>query len=303
MKDFARFVFLALLSGLALLAATRGSLPNKGGLEGDAIVGGRMYTNWMLVLDFPPPSGDHPLWQTQSSNPRSGVVTWRCVECHGWDYKGASGAYGPASEHYTGFPGLGRMVGASYDETLAWLDGTNNPNHNFSPYMAPLSMENMIAFLRTQQVDTDLMIEPLSGAALGDWEKGYVDYYKSCEGCHGPRGDAMNFGTTAAPIYVGDLAISDPWRTVHMIRFGDSARRMPASEELGWSFSRVANVLAYAQTLPRGNPDLGIPLPANEVETQGDIRPIIWAGLGIFALIILNLSWDFYRERNTPNGN
>jgi len=38
-----------------------------------------------------------PLWATQSSNTRSGKDTWRCKECHGWDYMGVDGAYGSGS--------------------------------------------------------------------------------------------------------------------------------------------------------------------------------------------------------------
>ena len=58
------------------------------------------------------PTTDHALWSLQSqsmppgTNTRTGASTWRCTECHGWDYVGANGAYGVAGSHYTGFSGV-----------------------------------------------------------------------------------------------------------------------------------------------------------------------------------------------------
>ena len=51
------------------------------------------------------PEEDHPLWATQDSNTRSGDDTWRCKECHGWDYKGKAGAYA-SGKHFTGIKGV-----------------------------------------------------------------------------------------------------------------------------------------------------------------------------------------------------
>ena len=51
---------------------------------------------------------DHPLWQLrpdQTTNTRTGAATWRCKECHGWDYMGVDGQYGHGP-HKTGFPGI-----------------------------------------------------------------------------------------------------------------------------------------------------------------------------------------------------
>lgn len=294
MRQVIKITFLALLGGLVLLAALQGP---RGPVEGDSILGARIYNNWMLALDLPPPAGNHPLWENQTSNPRNGVATWRCVECHGWDYKGAEGAYGPASSHYTGFPGLDDAVGASQEEVVAWLDGSSNPDHNFLAYMPLSALDDLAAFLRTQQVDVDLIINPDNGAALGDWVQGWNLYHESCESCHGVRGADINFGTDTAPAYIGDLAISDPWRTVHMIRFGDVAGGMLGSEELGWSLSTVADVLAYVQRLPRANPALGTPTPGAAEENQGEMGPIIWAGFGILLLFVISLGWDLYQQR------
>ncbi|MCP4248432.1 MAG: hypothetical protein GY778_15400, partial [bacterium] len=80
--------------------------PNPGcGLTGDPIRGGLLWDKWWVVNGAPAPGTDHPLWARQVTNTRTGSTTWRCKECHGWDYKGAAGAYGSGS-HYTGFGGV-----------------------------------------------------------------------------------------------------------------------------------------------------------------------------------------------------
>jgi hypothetical protein len=50
-------------------------------LEGDQVRGGLLYDKWWTVAEVDQPSGDQPLWATQSTNERSGGDTWRCKEC------------------------------------------------------------------------------------------------------------------------------------------------------------------------------------------------------------------------------
>jgi hypothetical protein len=162
-------------------------------------------------------------------------------------------------------------------------------------------LNNLAAFLRTQQVDTSLLIYPQTGESLGDRDRGRDLYFDSCAKCHGSTGSAINFGTAIDPLYLGDLGVSDPWQTVHKIRFGTATNaRMPASEEQDWSLSMVADVLAYLQTLPRGNPDFEVlssePDPI-QVEAQGQIEPIVWATLAIVIVVAGSVTWQWYQDR------
>jgi thiosulfate dehydrogenase len=52
-----------------------------------------LYDSWWTVTGTDRPTTDQPLWQTQTTNTRTGADTWRCKECHGWDYQGKDGAY------------------------------------------------------------------------------------------------------------------------------------------------------------------------------------------------------------------
>jgi thiosulfate dehydrogenase len=305
MKTLTKAAFLSLLALLTGLAALRGANAYQTGPDGDPIAGGRIYDNWMLALDAPPPAGDHPLWRTQESNMRVGVATWRCAECHGWDYKGATGAYAPGSIHYTGFRGLRNSIGATQEEVAAWLDGANNQRHDFLQYMNPTAVDDLAAFLRTMQIDLDLIIDPDSGQALGDERVGRNLYLDACSSCHGGDGREINFSSNGRPTFVGDFASADPWRTVHVIRFGTVTGRMPGTEESGWSISRVGDLLAFAQTLPRGNPGFNIfnesSLSSPDLDRQGEIEPILWGAFAILGVILLTLAADALIQRRLPS--
>ena len=297
-----KFTFLALLAGTALLGAARALPGTRGDVPGDPLAGAKIYDNWMLALDQPPPAGDQPLWRRQDHNQRNGVVTWRCVECHGWDYKGADGAYGSYSTYYTGFPGLQDVIGASQSEVRRWLDGSIDPDHNFLPLVGTTALDDLAAFLRTQQVNMDLLINPSTGESLGDKNKGRDIYNANCQSCHGDTGRKLQFGTALEPLFLGDLAVAEPWQTVHKIRFGTPTNpRMPSSEEQNWSLNMVANVLAYLQTLPRANPDYQViqfnPDNSLPIAHQGQVEPIVWGALAILAVVGANVAWDVYSKR------
>jgi mono/diheme cytochrome c family protein len=303
MKRALEVTFGAILLAFVALAA-QFALPQEQGVVGDPIRGGRLYDNWMLALDTPPREGDHPLWQQQESNLRRGVVTWRCAECHGWDYKGVDGAYGPYSTHYTGFPGLDGMIGASHEEVLDWLDGTNNPDHNFLAYTTSTALDNLAAFLRTRQIDSDLLINPATGEAFGDRESGQALFLGNCTDCHGSQGDLINFGTTAAPLFLGDIAVVDPWQTIHKIRFGTATTtRMPAYEEQDWSLGMLADTLAHMQTLRRGDPENTLINPDRaieiEVESQAQMEPIVWATFAIVIVVFFSVLAGYVSERGS----
>ena len=302
MKRIVGITFFALLSFTFLLAAARGFPPEQGELQGDPIAGARIYDNWILALDLVPPEGNHPLWDNQDTNRRSGVVTWRCAECHGWDYKGVDGAYGPYSNHYTGFTGLGNAVGASQEQVIALLDGSVNPEHNFLAHTNSTALNDLAAFLRTRQIDTDLIIDSDNGVVLGDRRVGRNIYIDACISCHGENGEQINFGNAQNPLYLGDMAVADPWQSLHKIRFGSpTSDRMPAYEDKDWSLSMIADVLAYTQTLPRGNPEFDIlgDGQITDVEGQGQIEPIIYGGFAILLVVVLSLGWDIYTQRKT----
>jgi len=72
--------------------------------------GGRLYDKWWSELELKEPRETHPAYPTIGK--KRDASTWRCKECHGWDYKGKDGAYGKGS-HFTGIPEIRSYVGTS----------------------------------------------------------------------------------------------------------------------------------------------------------------------------------------------
>lgn len=219
-------------------------------LFGDPLRGGLLYDKWWTPLGLDAPEGDQPLWATQDSNTRSGGDTWRCKECHGWDYKGAEGAYASGS-HFTGFIGVIQWAGGDANEILAALKGATNPDHDFSTVMDDQALVDIALFLSEEVVDYAAAVGDDKGALSSDFATGETLYQETCAECHGPEGLAINFdANVASPEYLAGLANGNPWEFLHKIRFGQPGTEMPSVIDAGWTFEEQAAVLAYSQSLP-----------------------------------------------------
>lgn len=229
---------LLLISSGILLIATTGVGAQE---EGDAVRGGLLYDQWWAVLGQDAPEGDQPLWVTQETNTRSGADTWRCKECHGWDYMGADGAYGSGS-HFTGFPGVISLAGADVETIVAALSGETNPDHDFSAVMEEHDLLDLATFISEDLIDPNALI------GTGDAAAGEELYATVCAFCHGPEGNAINFAAIDDPEFLGHLAGDNPWEFVHKVRFGQPGWPMPSAIVNGWSDQDVADTLAYAES-------------------------------------------------------
>jgi len=220
--------------------------------SGSVVAGGLLYDKWWTAAEVDEPAGDQPLWATQATNERSGADTWRCKECHGWDYKGADGAYGSGS-HFTGFGGVFAAQSSAVDILIAWLDGTTNADHDFSA-MGDAAIANLAAFLNEGLVDVSPYIDEDKAAVGGDSANGEALYGSACAVCHGDDGRDLNFGDDEEPEYVGTIAADNPWEFIHKVRAGQPGTRMPSAIDLGWSLQEVIDLLSYTQTLPTEAP-------------------------------------------------
>ena len=219
-------------------------------LSGDAIRGGLLYDNWIKVLGVDTPEGDQPLWATQTTNTRSGKDTWRCKECHGWDYKGVEGAYGSGS-HMTGFVGVFQVAGTDPNEILASL---KSGDHDFSAYMDDQALTDLALFLSDNLLDSSAFIQDKK-AVGGDAANGETIYAENCVDCHGTEGLALNFSDESGPEYYGTIAIDNPLEFLHKARFGQpGVADMPALVDLGLTDQEYIDLLTYAQTLPTSSP-------------------------------------------------
>jgi thiosulfate dehydrogenase len=221
----------------------------------DLVVGAQLYDRWYAALGIPVPQGDMPIWSRQSTNTRSGADTWRCSECHGWDYKGVEGAYASGS-HYTGFPSIIRATADMTEEDiLTHLKGENDPAHDFSAYLNDDAMGKVAVFLKEGLIDDSKYIDSVSLKVIdGNLERGGDLYGSTCSECHGEDGTEIIFRTEGVDETLGDVANRDPFRFLHRTRFGVAGTTMPIGDELGWTPVDGRDVLMYAQTLTRGKP-------------------------------------------------
>lgn len=240
---------------------------------GDPLRGGMLYDKWWTVVGVDAPADDHPLWKTQTTNTRTGTATWRCKECHGWDYLGADGAYGGGS-HKTGFVGVKGVAGQDANDILAILKGSTNPDHDFSKVMDDQALIDLALFLSEEQVDFATMVSKDKLPVNGNAEAGKLIFDDNCADCHGPRGTAINFANAAGPEYLGTLGKDNPWEFLHKARVGQpGVPDMPSLVDAGLETQGYADLLAFVQTLPTESP----------VTEGGELYDKWWAALGLDA--------------------
>ena len=264
----------------------------------DISVGAQLYDRWYAVLNVNAPAGNNPIWERQSSNTRSGPDTWRCSECHGWDYKGSEGAYSSGS-HATGFPNVMKLAAGMTDaEIVAHLKGSKDPSHDFSKYLTDADLEKLAKFVKEGAQDDSASVDAHTLKVIGgNLEHGKTLYEGNCASCHGADGKLIVFRTEGINEYIGSVANRDPYRFLHRTRFGVAgAKAMPVGRDLGWKPADSVDVLAYAQSLPTGTENEPVTNAGAGSQTspklggpQGGVLGGILTGLGtVFAMLGLN---------------
>jgi thiosulfate dehydrogenase len=209
----------------------------------DIARGGQLYDKWYAVLARTPPEETHPAYPAEGK--KKGSSTWRCKECHGWDYRGAKGAYGTGS-HYTGIGGLRDLVGTDSEGVMKTL---RDDNHRYTEEMIPDSeLRQLALFVSLGQTDMDLYVQRASKESRGDPQRGAALFQTICTVCHGFDGKAINFKDENKPEFVGTVAIENPWEFIHKARFGQPG--IPMIALIALPMEDIADLLAFAQTLP-----------------------------------------------------
>jgi mono/diheme cytochrome c family protein len=219
------------------------------GVAGDGVRGGALYDAWWEVLGVDAPAADHPLWASRpdaASNTRTGADTWRCKECHGWDYQGKDGAYGSGG-HRTGIVGvLGTTMTPS--ELLVLLSDPNG--HAYATVLNAQDLADLALFVAEWTIDTSEYIGE-SGAFIGDTAVGEQAFASVCAACHGAQGlnTTVVGGDPGFEDFPGLIADDNPPEFLHKIRFGQPGTAMPPQAR---SMPDVLGDLgAFAQTLPQ----------------------------------------------------
>ena len=215
------------------------SLPTSAFDEGAIARGGKLYDKWFKVIKADKPKETHSAWPGANSK-KKGNTTWRCKSCHGWDQKGASGAYASGS-YKTGIKGVAGMAGADLAKIIAVL---KDKTHMLSGKMSDTDFMDLALFVRAG-VDMDKYIDGAKKVPMGgDTAKGANYFNTICASCHGKDGTLpKDMKKTLAK------QMSNPWEVMHKIMNGQPGEQMPALRTLDPQI--IVDIMAHLATLPK----------------------------------------------------
>lgn len=220
------------------LLATLQSLPDREPVASLAR-GGRLYDNWPRETNRAAPETTHPAYPAQGQG--DGEETWRCRECHGWDYRGKDGAYA-TGRHATGIAGIAGAAGRPVAELEALL---SDDTHAYGDRLTRRDLSDLAAFVSAGQFDMTPVVDTSGRIQAPDTGEDYRAHYAMlCVTCHGSEGHAIR---TMPPL--GRVTNENPWRSLHSVMNGHPGEAMPPLR----AFPRelTLGVLSYVQTLPR----------------------------------------------------
>jgi thiosulfate dehydrogenase len=222
--------------------------------------GGRGYDKFWVEYELDTPEKRHV------SYPKIGQAkpadSWRCKECHGWDYMGDQGAYRSGS-HFTGIAGIGTARVESVESVMGIL---KNEIHRYDTVLPTTALKEIATFVVEGRVDMSAIINYETKVAVGNRDKGKASYNNICADCHGLDGKALNFSHDAEE-YIGTVASNNPWEALHKMRNGHpgafidhmtgrhtdrrgmGTHAMP-SMRIKLSLEGQGNLLSYMQSLP-----------------------------------------------------
>ncbi len=212
--------------------------------------GGLIYDNWWAAMARERPSQTHPSYP--KAGKKTGADTWRCTECHGWDYKGKDGQYAKGP-HATGVKGINAAKGRDPKEIMKLLRA---PFHGYTSDMIHNDeLARVALFVSRGQHNTDKLINNETGdvhsGALSKkafLERGHSIYQTTCAVCHGFDARRLNFGTLKKPTFISTEAKNNPWKVLHKMRNAHPGVEMISLRAFPIEYS--AAVLAYLRTLP-----------------------------------------------------
>jgi mono/diheme cytochrome c family protein len=302
-RGLRRALILLIIAAIWLLVLTAVSQPAplaQAVPAPDATRGGRLYVSWDQVTNLSTQSiPQHPLWPAATPNQVPGAITWRCVNCHGWDYKGSDGKTLGAIFRTQGYPGLFNYTAAPIEEIVPALAGEINPDHDFSKYLTQRDLRDLAAFISSGLVLPNLIADPETFQVQGTVSVGEDTYNSFCRSCHGVEGERINFTTVQEPTYLGDIAWDNPWLIAHNIRYGHIASQVPAAARLGITFSQQLDIIAYTQTLPNAATISGPDYQNIDLSAQANTVKLAYGAVAIAVLIYASVGLTLWlNEKN-----
>jgi mono/diheme cytochrome c family protein len=199
--------------------------------------GGRLYDDWQVHTGGQRQALPHPAYPSNAYYASAASETWRCKECHGWDYKGNQGQYA-SGNHATGIKGIRVFAGVEPEKIMALL---RSNTHLFGAVLKHRDLQDLANFVSYGQIDMDTLIDARTGLSRGDATRGAAHYRTMCASCHGLEGRFV------AKRHAGRVTREDPWHSVHNMMNGHPDDTMPALREIDPKV--ISDILAHMQTL------------------------------------------------------
>jgi mono/diheme cytochrome c family protein len=213
-----------LAAGSAALAQTGASL------DASIARGARLYENWQTESSAREQVLPNPAFKTKDVRVEASD-TWRCVTCHGWDYKG---------DH--GFTGIRDQQRGKPAEIVALM---KKAPHRLEELLHESDLVDIANFVTRGQVDMAPLID--SARKLKAGAAAYENIFATtCANCHGLDGARQR----NIP-QLGETARKQPAKVIHVVLNGHAGGNMPALR--GFGEGMAIGMLAYAQLLPTQN--------------------------------------------------
>ncbi len=149
-------------------------------------------------------------------------------------------------------------------------------------------------------VSPGLIANEETGVVRGNSRYGEAFYKSKCIACHGSDGSKINFGSAEFPAFLGNMAVFDPWRVSHTIRFGHVNVKVPPGTKFEWSFNNEIDLLAYTQHMPLARRILKLQeeIQVLDYSEQADTLYMVYASVGVVVVILGGVLWTILRDRN-----
>lgn len=221
--------FAVLAAAPALAAETESSIAR----------GARLYDKYFTENKTTKPETDHAAYPHKGGK-YGKDASWRCKECHGWDYKGKDGAYASGG-HATGIKGINGAAGKDPAAITAIL---KDAKHGYTDkQLSAKDMGDLALFVSKGQIDMSKHIDATTKKAKGNAAKGEVYFNTLCAGCHGTDGKKVK----DAPA-LGSVA-DNHYEMLHKVLNGQPGEAMPALRAL--DIQVALDIVSYLPQLPK----------------------------------------------------
>ena len=227
-------VLRSLVGALALGLLTAGAQAQE--TESAIARGGRLYDKFWAENKAAKPATDHPSYVKDGKYGKEN--SWRCKECHGWDYKGKDGAYAKGS-HMTGIKGIGGAAGKDPAAVAAVL---RDKIHGYTEaQLSAKDASDLALFVSKGQGNLGKYLDA-ANKVKGDGARGATYFNTLCAGCHGEDGKKVKDGPP-----LGSVADNGA-EMMHKVLNGQPGEAMPALRALDHQVA--ADIAVHLTRLP-----------------------------------------------------